>query len=132
MVRLAMHGNGEPANKQQIAKAEGISAHYVEQILSKLRAADLVASHRGTKGGFSIVRSPDAITVMDILRAADGPIALAPCTDSRCKRITICATHPVWREAAAALEKVFLGTTLSDLAKKARAIGSHAAASYEI
>ena len=63
MICLARFGVKAPARKQDIARAEDISADYVEQILMKLKAAGLVRSHRGTRGGFSLARDPAEISV---------------------------------------------------------------------
>jgi Rrf2 family transcriptional regulator, cysteine metabolism repressor len=131
MVRLALAPDGQSVTKQKIAKAEGISADYVEQILIRLRTGGLVRSLRGTKGGFALARPADDITVKDTLERADGPLALAPCSTSDCRRATQCITRSVWSAAEAALIRIFNENTIRGLADQARTIES-AEGSFEI
>ena len=87
MIRLAQAPPGEPLCVQEITASEEIVAAYVEQILLSLKAAGLVRSHRGAKGGFSLARRPEAITVGQVLAATEGPVCLVPCLgDAGCAR----------------------------------------------
>lgn len=104
LVYLALHEDSAPSPKQEIADAEGISADYVEQILTKLRSGGLVRSHRGARGGFSLARAPGAITMADVLAASEGPIELVPCEGEECPRTSMCVTRMVWHEASRALD----------------------------
>jgi Rrf2 family protein len=131
MVNIALDESGI-AQKQKIARDEGISADYVEQILIKLKAADLVRSHRGKNGGFSLTRKPESITVADVLEAAEGPLNLVDCLDERCERTSVCVTRPLWKKANDALGKVFSGTTVKDLADYAREIREKKSLSFAI
>ena len=132
LVRLAMQKSDKPYRKQEIAEAEGISADYVEQILIRLKAAGLVASHRGARGGFSLIRDPVEVTVEEVLVATEGPLALVTCAEEGCKRETICVTQRVWRDAEAALLKVFSGTVIADLAKVATQLAESKSITYDI
>lgn len=119
MIALAMCDRSIPARKQEIADNEGISADYVEQILMRLKAGGLVQSHRGAKGGFSLAKDPELITVADVLSTTEGPLALAPCKRDDCNRATYCVAKEVWQEANQALEKVFSSVTIHALASRA-------------
>ncbi len=132
MVRLTMRDSDRPVRKQEIATAEGISADYVEQILMKLKTAGLVQSHRGARGGFSLACDPQKTDVAVILRATEGPVALAPCTEGECQRSTNCVTRPVWERAAEAIESVFSSVTLGQLADEARRLQASEAPDYYI
>ncbi len=132
MVYLAMQEQGIPCRKQQIAEAEGISADYVEQILIRLKAAGLVTSHRGARGGFSLTRPAVDVTVEEVLQATEGPVTLVACGDEGCDRETICVTRRVWRAAEAALSAVFSGTVIEDLAEAARDVGKSKSITYDI
>jgi Rrf2 family protein len=90
-----------------------------------------VRSLRGTKGGFALARPADEITVKDVLERADGPLALAPCSTSDCRRSTQCVSRRVWSTAEAELNRIFSGNTIRSLADEARAIES-TEASFEI
>lgn len=132
MVYLALRREGGPAKKSEIGRAEEISEDYVEQILIKLKSAGLVASHRGAGGGFSLARDPRRISVADVLAATEGPPDLAPCLKDRCRRRTYCVTRRVWEEAGAALQRIFAGTTIADLAEQAGKLRQSNSAMYEI
>jgi Rrf2 family protein len=132
MVYLAARGGDRPARKQEIARAEGISPDYVEQILMKLRTAGLIVSRRGIHGGFDLARDAGAITVADVLGATEGPLLIAPCELDRCERASQCVTRRVWREASAALGNVFGGATIGNLAEEARAIRRDQPVSFQI
>ncbi len=132
MVCLAMQHTGEPCRKQEIADAEEISADYVEQILIRLKAAGLVVSHRGARGGFSLARDPATITVEEVLQATEGPVTLVACEDEGCTRETLCVTRNVWRSAEKALSAVFSGVTVEQLAEQALAQRESKSINYEI
>lgn len=119
MVYLARHSMGAPVTKHEIARGEGISANYVEQIMIRLKADQLVRSHRGRNGGFSLGRAAESILLADVLRAVDGPVTPAPCLRDSCEREGSCPTRPVWKKAAEAVEEVLAGTTIAEIAKQA-------------
>jgi Rrf2 family protein len=118
MIYLALHQDGPPARKQEIADAEGISTDYVEQILLQLKTAGLVKSHRGVKGGFSLSSDPDRVTVADVLAVTEGSTELAPCRKENCARASDCVTRPVWEKASEAIKQTFSGVTIGDLARR--------------
>lgn len=133
MVHLAQGVNGVPVRKLLIARAENISPDYVEQIMMKLKAAGLVRSHRGARGGFSLARPPDAITVADVLAATEGPLLLAPCIENEdCTRVTQCVTRDVWKRANDALEAIFSETTIARLVSEAKKLQHVTAPMFEI
>lgn len=131
MVNIAMNQTGKPVRKHTIAKEEGLSADYVEQILVKLRTAGLVESRRGVAGGFVLGRAPAAITVNAILEAVEGPIALASCADG-CQRVTTCVTRPVWNGASELLSEYFSRTNVAILAGEAMERRKLTASDYHI
>jgi Rrf2 family protein len=118
MMNLASRDKGQPARKQEIAQAEGISTDYVAQLLLKLKAAGLVRSHRGISGGFTLACDPTKVTVVDILEAVEGPIAIAPCLSRSCARAPVCVTQAVWKKANQALKAALAETTLADMARQ--------------
>ncbi|MBT3193919.1 MAG: Rrf2 family transcriptional regulator [Verrucomicrobia bacterium] len=132
MVYLAMQNSDVPCRKQEVADAESISADYVEQILIRLKAAGLVTSHRGARGGFSLTQAPGAVTVADVLAATEGPLSLVSCSDEACQRETVCVTQHIWRAAENALSEVFSGTTIADLAESAAELAKSKSITYDI
>jgi Rrf2 family protein len=64
-----------PVKGDTIAKEQDIPLHFLENILSELRRAGIVASQRGAEGGYWLARKPTEVTIADIIRAVDGPLA---------------------------------------------------------
>ena len=130
---MAARADSRPATKQEIADNEALSADYAEQILLKLKAAGLVRSHRGKAGGFSLAEAPEKMTVARVLRITEGPLCLVPCVENNdCERAPTCPTRPLWEEATRALDKVFSGTTIADLARERLRLQAMRAPAYEI
>jgi Rrf2 family protein len=77
MIELDAAGASElrPAKGDAIATAQEIPTNFLERILAELRVHGLVHSRRGSDGGYWLAREPDKITVADILRAVEGPLA---------------------------------------------------------
>ncbi len=121
MVYLAIRQGTGPVTKYQIAEAEDLSADYIEQIMVRLKAAGLVQSHRGRKGGFTIARDPIVVTLSDVLTAVEGPIRPVPCIDAPCKREATCPTRPIWLKATTLLEDLFGRTTIAQMAEDTKA-----------
>lgn len=117
LVYLAINGRERPANTAEIAQAEGISKDYVEQILSRLRTAGIVTSHRGIKGGFSISGDPKDISVKQIVELTEGAISVAPCLKSDCSRATQCATQVAWNTLNDSIEEALSKFSIEDLCK---------------
>ncbi len=73
MAELArLHGSGELAQIEQLARTEAVPANFLAQILQKLRGQGLIVSRRGNQGGYTLARSPDQISLYDILVAIEG------------------------------------------------------------
>ena len=67
--------NGDPVKAERVATAQGIPLNFLENILGELRHAGIVRSQRGAEGGFRLARPPGQITIADVIRAVDGPLA---------------------------------------------------------
>ena len=79
MVQLARHSGTGPASLAGIAAEEDLPRAYLEQLVVNLREAGLVVSTRGAHGGYELARAPEAITMSEVLRALEGPIAPMIC-----------------------------------------------------
>ena len=75
MVVLAAAPTPAPVKAESVSDAQGIPLYFLLKILADLRAAQLVASRRGQAGGYSLARPADQISVADIIRAVEGPLA---------------------------------------------------------
>jgi len=74
-IELAGADRGTPVKGDRIAAAQGIPMKFLENILSELRRAGLVGSRRGTDGGYWLARPASKVTIADIIRAVEGPLA---------------------------------------------------------
>ncbi len=74
-VELAAADDEKPVKAERIANAQDIPLNFLENILGELRHAGIVRSHRGAEGGFRLAKPADQITVADIIRAVEGPLA---------------------------------------------------------
>jgi Rrf2 family protein len=75
MVELAAADGERPVKAERIANAQGIPLNFLENILGELRHAGIVRSHRGAEGGFRLAKPAAEITIADVIRAVEGPLA---------------------------------------------------------
>jgi Rrf2 family protein len=119
MVELAATVEEKPIKAERIATAQDIPLNFLENILGELRHAGLVRSHRGAEGGFRLARDSHEITVADIIRAVDGPLASvrgAPPEESEYKGAAA-ALPRVWIAVRANLRSVVEHVTVADIAQ---------------
>lgn len=132
IIYLALHRSSISVRKQQIAKAEGISADYVEQILIRLKSAGLVESRRGVSGGFLLAREPETISVLEILEAVEGTITLVAADKEETDRVSIKITGDVWAGATSTLRDYFAALTVQTLADRTRTLSESTALNFHI
>ena len=106
-----------PAKRKDIAKKEGISSSYLENILLVLRNHKIVETTRGVNGGYVLSRPPSAISTYEIVDALEGPLSLVDCVDDPqgCEKSGRCVTRTVWCEAAKAVREVLKKISLQEL-----------------
>lgn len=125
MVYMARQPVGQVCLVSQVAAAEDLPESYLAKIFQDLARNRLLMSHRGAKGGFSLVSEPEEVNLLQIIEAVEGPIALAPCLDVRegCERIKICEIYEALDSAQAQMTLVLKTTTLADLVAKQNGSG---------
>jgi Rrf2 family protein len=74
-LELAAAKDGEPVKGEKLAKAQGIPLQFLEHILLDLKHHELVKAKRGMRGGYWLGRAPEEITLADVIRAVEGPLA---------------------------------------------------------
>ena len=101
MVYLAQLGPDHRAATGQIAQAKSIPPSFLAKIVSQLSVAGLLQTSRGARGGVSLAKPPEAISLLDVVEAIDGPILLNDCVGvlSSCKYDDNCPLKPVWCDA---------------------------------
>lgn len=115
------YNTNEPLSLKIIAENNHLSEQYLEQIFSKLKKSGLVKSVRGAQGGYRLSRDPNEITVGDIIRVLDGPIAPSTCVleeDSGCEEQGTCPTRDVWKKIKESVDDVIDNITLEDMLLK--------------
>ena len=116
MVDLTEHQNEGAIPLREISERQKISIQYLEQIFATLRKSDLVKSIRGVNGGYILNKSPEKITVGDIIIVLEGPLAPVDCLiENECDLIDDCVTHNVWRKVQNSIEDVLDSITLQQL-----------------
>ena len=125
MVYMARQPVGQVCLVSQVAAAEDLPESYLAKIFQDLARNRLLMSHRGAKGGFSLVSEPEEVNLLQIIEAVEGPIALAPCLVVRegCERIKICEIYEALDSAQAQMTLVLKTTTLADLVAKQNGSG---------
>jgi len=110
-------GAGAPVKAEGIAEAQQIPPAFLESILAEMRQAGLLNSRRGPDGGYWLAREPAEITVADVVRAADGPLALVRGARPESVRYADPATllTDVWVAVRASLRTVLEAVTLADV-----------------
>jgi Rrf2 family protein len=118
MVELAATGGDGPVKGDRIAQAQSIPIKFLENILLDLRRGGLVESMRGSEGGYWLARPADEITLAQVIRAVDGP--LASVRGQRAEALGYAGSaeplREVWVAVRASLRRVLEAVTLADVA----------------
>ena len=119
-LHLARRADEGPVTGRDIAAREKLPADYVEQILLRMRRADIVVSTRGAKGGYALARPSSEITVREIISAAelvtfDLHCESHPIDEVRCSTAHECSVRPVWMMLQRRIDEVLDSVHLSDL-----------------
>jgi Rrf2 family protein len=119
-LHLARRNDEGPVTGRDIAARERLPADYVEQIMLKLRRADIVISTRGAHGGYRLSRPADRISVKDVMNASehstfDVHCGSHPVEEERCSSAHDCSIRPVWMLLQRRIDEVLDSVRLSDL-----------------
>jgi len=118
VLHLACLGPGAQASIAEIAEQRQLPAFFVRRLIGKLVQGGILASSRGANGGIRLARPAVQITLLDLVRVMEGPIALNHCLDAdhTCPFAHSCPVQTVWAEATRALEGALGSTTFDTLA----------------
>ncbi len=103
---LALRYGQNPVSLTLVARSQGVSEPYLEQLMPALKRAGLVEAARGAQGGYRLAVPPDQVSVGDVVRALEGPIMLTTCTSddpSECPELFRCIGPDVWSRVQEAL-----------------------------
>jgi Rrf2 family protein len=117
LLTIAAHGGDQPVTGEQIAAAQDLPRKFLESILTALRKAGIVVSQRGPVGGYRLARPAEQITLADVLRAVDGPLAEVRGLRPESTTYQGAAEHlqEVWVAVRASLRAVLESVTLADV-----------------
>lgn len=125
LVHLAKQWEQGPILISEIASAENIPQKFLEAILLDLKKAGILASKKGRGGGYYLLRKPTEVSMAEVMRLFDGPIALLPCTTYRyyerceeCKDEVTCGIRSVFSELRNTTVKLLKGATLAEIVKR--------------
>lgn len=121
---LAKRFGQGPVKIAVIAEAQAIPVRFLEVILSQLKQSGSVDSRRGNDGGYFLVRSPETLTVGEVMRFVQGPIRAVGClaeeAKDRCLLYGDCVFLPMWQKAAEAVSEIYDNTTFRELVEQER------------
>ena len=129
LARLAQNSNAEetgedasddarePWNARELARCSDLPAPMVSKILKALAREGLLVSQRGAKGGYRLARNPEDLTVSEMIRVLEGPVALTDCAigPALCEHETMCAVREPWQLISRVVERALADVTLADL-----------------
>lgn len=122
MLDLALNYGKGPILLKDIAKRQEISVTYLENLITPLKAAGLVKSIRGARGGYILAKPPMQIKLSEVIQILEGSLAPVECVDDPrvCYRSALCVTEDIWREVKKAIVNILESTSLQDLVERQR------------
>jgi Rrf2 family iron-sulfur cluster assembly transcriptional regulator len=119
MLDLALHATEKPITLADISQRQGISLSYLEQLFSRMRKQDLVASARGPGGGYRLSRDANDINIAQVITAVDEKVSVTRCEGrGDCHNGGPCLTHELWCNLSDQIYDFLNGISLGDLVEE--------------
>ena len=118
MHEFALNYGAGPMSLKEVAQKLQLSETYLEQLIAHLKKAGLVTSVRGAQGGYELIRKPEEITVGEIIRVLEGPLAPSECVlddEPECGKADYCVTRLIWEKIMDSISNVIDSITLNDM-----------------
>lgn len=118
MYEFALNYGKGPMSLKDVAQKQQLSETYLEQLIAHLKRAGLVTSVRGAQGGYELIRKPEEITVGEIIRVLEGPLAPSECVmddEPECTKAEYCVTRLIWEKIRDSINNVIDSITLNDM-----------------
>jgi Rrf2 family protein len=124
-VRALSYLAGQPAgrvvSRADIEKSQDIPSFYLSKIMKDLVSGGLVQSHVGSKGGFTLARDANAISIKQVYETVERPLVLMECLEkgtSYCSYCSVCSQKSIWEEAQNVLADFLAGVSIGDIADR--------------
>ncbi|SKB70931.1 RrF2 family transcriptional regulator [Maribacter arcticus] len=122
---LASQKDKKPVQISEIAEKENISQKFLESILLSLRKTGFLGSKKGKGGGYYLLKTPEEISMTDVMRVLEGPISMVPCvslnfyeTCDDCPDEQACSVHKLMLQVRDSTLEVYRNNTLRDIISK--------------
>ena len=116
---LASQPQGQIVGRAEIGRQQDIPSHYLSKIMKNLVARGFVQSHVGCKGGFTLARPADSITIKEVYESVERPLSLMDCLEkgeSYCQYTCVCNQISVWQRAQNVLAGFLAGISIGEIA----------------
>jgi Rrf2 family protein len=116
---LAGQPRGTIVSRADIEKSQDVPSFYLSKIMKDLVAGGLVHSHVGSKGGFTLAKGADAITIKDVYETVERPLVLMECIEQGvkyCSYCAVCSQRSIWDRAQEVLSNFLATVTIADVA----------------
>jgi Rrf2 family protein len=120
LLDIALHQEQGVVTLRDISRRQAISHKYLWQVINPLKAAGLLHAIRGARGGYTLARPPETISLRDVVNVLEGPISMVACvkTPDSCERSDSCVARQAWSEVEEKLSSTMGGITLKDLVQR--------------
>ena len=120
LVELAFRSEGSPVSLSVLSSQQDISQKYLESIFKAFHKAGIVRSVRGPKGGYILAQPPEQLTVLNVMKALEGPLDIIECLHDKslCSRTGKCSTRELWKDFETLIKDFLDSRTLEDLMEK--------------
>ena len=131
MLELSLRYGGPPLHIREISQAQRIPRRFLEQILLMLKRAGYLKSDKGKHGGYYLAKPPSAITVAEVIRVMDGPLAPIACVSvishKSCPMEDVCSLRLLWKSVRDVVAEMMEKATFAELVEKQRSIDKESA-----
>jgi Rrf2 family protein len=130
LIVLGLNYGTSVVSIQTISSAQNIPKRFLEQILNDLRSANIVESRRGVAGGYRLRRPPERITLAEVVRSIEGPLAPVSCVSERfyekcsCPSEATCGIRNVMKEVRDAIVRILEEVTVAQVCERVRKLRS--------
>lgn len=127
VTKMARNPDRASWNASELAQQKYVDRDYLIQILNQLKDAGIINSKKGPNGGYSLAKSPEVISLGDLVKALEGPTVLSPCTQpehSDCEIINECSTQDVLSIVAGKIDGLLEKITIEDIVDESAPINT--------